>query len=79
LAGFDAEVASTLIGLTSAVFDGEALGKAAFELLMRQIKGETGSREPEHVLIPADIAIGRTTQRSAAPPSIPPTRKRQTS
>ena len=79
LAGFDAEVASTLIGLTSAVFDGESLGKAAFELLMRHLKGDAAPGDQEHVLIPVDISIGRTTQRPTTPPRIPPTRKRHIS
>jgi DNA-binding LacI/PurR family transcriptional regulator len=62
LAGFDAEVSSTLIGLTSARYDGEALGRKAFEMLMGRLKGDKAA-EPQ-VLVPVDIYIGRTTERA---------------
>jgi DNA-binding LacI/PurR family transcriptional regulator len=61
LAGFDAEVSSSMFGLTSAAFDGEALGRAAFQVLMRQLKGEDPLEK--HTVIPVDIRIGQTTQR----------------
>jgi DNA-binding LacI/PurR family transcriptional regulator len=60
LAGFDAEVSSNILGLTSAVFDGEALGRTAFQVLMCQLKGE---EPPErHAVIPVGIRVGRTTR-----------------
>jgi LacI family transcriptional regulator len=67
LAGFDAEVSSAMIGLTSAVFDGEALGRTAFEVLLQRLNDDTLS--DEHILIPVDIRMGRTTQRGTSPPA----------
>jgi DNA-binding LacI/PurR family transcriptional regulator len=66
LAGFDAEVSSSMIGLTSAVFDGEALGRTAFEVLMQRLNDDTLS--DEHILIPVDIRMGCTTQREPSSP-----------
>jgi DNA-binding LacI/PurR family transcriptional regulator len=65
LAGFDAEVSSTLIGLTSARYDGETLGRKAFEMLMGQLKGDKSAER--QVLVPVEICIGRTTERAMAP------------
>jgi DNA-binding LacI/PurR family transcriptional regulator len=37
------------------------LGRAAFQVLMRQLKGEDPLEK--HTVIPVDIRIGQTTQR----------------
>lgn len=60
LTGFDAEAAGRLIGLTSVVFDGEALGNRAFEVLMQVMHGEGVAQE--ETVIPVRLALGRTTR-----------------
>jgi DNA-binding LacI/PurR family transcriptional regulator len=60
LAGFDAEMSCRLIGLTSAIFDGEALGRAAFETLMRRLSDS--AIPDEHILVPVGIHLGDTTR-----------------
>jgi DNA-binding LacI/PurR family transcriptional regulator len=62
LAGFDAELSSNMLGLTSAAYDAGELGRAAFQALLRQLKGDEPSEK--HIVIPADIRIGHTTQRT---------------
>jgi LacI family transcriptional regulator len=62
LAGFDAEVSSNMLGLTSAVFDGEALGRLAFETLSARLKGR--AQPATHTVIPVELHIGQTTRRT---------------
>jgi LacI family transcriptional regulator len=62
LAGFDGDRSGKLIGLTTALFDSEALAEAAFERLMSTLKGETGSGTAAPV--PVQIRPGLTTQRN---------------
>jgi DNA-binding LacI/PurR family transcriptional regulator len=61
LAGFDGEAFGSLIGLTTAVFDGERLGKAAFEILMQRL--QAAPAPAESVTIPVEIRVGASTQR----------------
>ena len=69
LAGFDAEVSSNMLGLTSAAFDGEALGQAVFQTLITRLTGDSPAADQRHVLVPVEIQIGRTTQRPSSPPA----------
>lgn len=67
LAGFDAEVSSNMLGLTSAVFEGEALGQAAFQMLMSRLKNDSTCESEKHIVIPVTIKIAQTTRREIAP------------
>lgn len=61
LAGFDGEAFGSLIGLTTAVFDGQRLGKAAFDILMQAI--HSGQTLPESITVPVELRLGTTTQK----------------
>jgi len=60
LSGFDGEPIGDLIGLTTAVFDGEALGRRALEILMKRFEG--GVEPDTDIVIPVKIREGRTTR-----------------
>lgn len=63
LAGFDGEEFGKLIGLTTAVFNGQEVGKAAFNLLMRRIRG--GEELLESATVPVHIRLGNSTSKSS--------------
>ena len=59
LAGFDGDDYGAVLGLTSAIFDSEALAEKAFECLRRLMINETDKIGPES--IPITVRIGTTT------------------
>ncbi len=61
LAGFDGEAFGSFIGLTTAVFDGQLLGKTAFDFLMKRIRTEQNPEES--VIVPVEIRLGTSTRR----------------
>ncbi len=60
LAGFDGEAYGRLIGLTTAVFDGDALATAAFNYLVHRMRDPNSELSP--MVIPVEIQIGPTTR-----------------
>jgi LacI family transcriptional regulator len=63
LAGFDGDRSGQLIGLTTALFDAEALAGAASDRLMAMMKGEAAPAQSQPV--PVAMRLGKTTQRSS--------------
>lgn len=59
LAGFDGDRAGSLIGLTTAVFEGQTLGRRALELLEAHLAGN--GTDSDQTLLPIRIRVGQTT------------------
>lgn len=64
LAGFDGDEYGELVGLTSAVFDSEALADSAFSALIDLMSDGAGSKANVSLSVPVTLRIGTT---SAAP------------